>query len=459
MADFIFNDEVFYHGTRAKFDRFRPLSHFGSWEAATDILASSCTIKTEKLDGLTEIKSSNKPPQTPIPDSIIIPAKLNINNTYEIQDFASCHDLKSYKGFVLRHIAHDLQIDGAPKFFDYIFTEPFSMPCHDVQNELIQETLYTPEFEEIDRYHLSFQRIIQYFEALGYDGFHYINQYEDRGHTSYIVFRPENIIRMDKKNQEIPTPTYIRTTPKILPVRKRTDDEQARLYFENINHDDLFEQKVTNTQPSLMPEYADKLKAHYAKIFYHDILPKIRKISTQPEYGYHGLTHTEQTVLYGLDIAITCGHDPLPVMLACAMHDIRRKDNTIDTNHGANAVPFVRKFISENYPRLHLNTIEEIIGAIKHHSDGQIARHDLTSACMWDADRIRMAWDGRYNASFFSTMAGRQLAELGADAQKKYMHAQKGFLVRHNIKTAEQIAHEQQMQHIAVCHEFKSKCY
>ena len=58
MADFILQEETFYHGTLANFERFRPLSHFGSLTAANYILDTSPTVKYEKLDGLSEI--SNK---------------------------------------------------------------------------------------------------------------------------------------------------------------------------------------------------------------------------------------------------------------------------------------------------------------------------------------------------------------------------------------------------------------
>ena len=434
MTDFVLKDEIFFHGTRARFERFRPLSHFGSWESATDILASSSTIKKEKLDGLTEIKNPNKTSKTIIPDSIIISAKLNIHNTYEIQDFASCHDLKSYNGFVLRHIAHDLKINGTPKFFDYIFSEPFKMPYQDVQNDLRNDNLYTPEFEEIDRYHLSFQRVIQYFESLGYDGFHYVNQYEDRGHISYIVFRPENIIRTDIKTEHFTQKPQSTFVPELIPIRKQTSEEIVRLHCENINHDDLFEQKVNRIKSQIPPEQANKIKAHYAKIFYNDIWPKIKHVSRQ-SIDAHGLTHTEQTVLHGIDIAIVCAHNPLPVILACVLYDAFCDGNK------KNTIPFAKKFISENYPRLHRNTVEEIIGAIKHIDDNEIARRDLTAACMWDAKRIHMAWNGQYKKVklYCSTSVGRQMAELGADAQAQYIQIQDEFLARHGLKFPKQI--------------------
>ena len=73
------------------------------------------------------------------------------------------------------------------------------MEHDDVLRELAQEKLYKPENISTDRFHLALQRMIKYFEYLGYDGFHYINEYEDPGHISYIPFRPEQIIRLDQE--------------------------------------------------------------------------------------------------------------------------------------------------------------------------------------------------------------------------------------------------------------------
>ena len=457
MTNFVLQDETFYHGTRAQFEHFRPLSHFGSWDAASEILKSSPTIKKEKLDGLTDITNPSSNNATNNGHSIIIPVQLKLTNTYEIQDFASCHDLKSYMGFVLYHIEHDLKIEKTPEFFDYIFKTPFKIPYSNVVLELTNEGLYKPQFEELDRYHLAFQRVIQYFESLGYDGFHYVNQYEDAGHISYIVFRPENILRLDIKNnaKQITNPS-ISIMP-IVPMREATNEERVRKHSEDIYHDDLFEQKIRRTQDQTNTAHAEKIKAHYAKIFYTDIFPKIKKISKQPDFGYHGLSHTEQTVLFGLDIAITCTHDPMPVMLACALHDIYRTNNDKCHRHGAHAVPFARKFLAQNFPRMHKNTIEEIVGAVKHHTDGQIARRDLTAACMWDADRIRLAWIEGYNSAYFSTSYGRQLASMSKSACAEYITKQNEFLIRHKFKTAEQIIQEQQMNIITIQREFNTK--
>ena len=459
MTRFILTDEIFYHGTRAKFNQFRPLSHFGTAEAADTILDSIPTVKKEKLNGMDDLKSISQPtaPLSEIGDRKIIPVRLNLHNTYEMQDIAACHDFDTYKSFTAYHIAHDLKLGFIPHFFDYIFNEPFELSHEEITRELASDNLYAPASSRENRYHLAFQRMIQYFESIGYDGFHYVNQYEDPGHISYIVFRPENVIRQDMQNTETRTPgTRTYKPSEILPAHDMSHNHKRALMLEESHHSQLFTQKINRHKNQTDPEHAAKTKIYYTKIFYQDILPKLKKISKQTEFGYHGLTHTEQTVLYGLDLAITCAYDPMPVMLACALHDIRRTNSAQSDDHASKAVPFARKFLYENYPMLPYATVEEIINAIKNHSDGKIAK-DLTAACMWDADRIRLSWDGIYRPEYFTTLTGKYIADLPPLAKEAYIKRQNNMLIENNIKTPEQIAYEQKMNKLAIQREFDIK--
>ena len=148
MTRFILTDEIFYHGTRAKFNQFRPLSHFGTAEAADTILDSIPTVKKEKLNGMDDLKGTSQPtaPLSELGDRKIIPVRLNLHNTYEMQDIAACHDLDTYKSFTAYHIAHDLGLGFIPHFFDYIFNEPFELSQEEITKELKAELARLQEY-------------------------------------------------------------------------------------------------------------------------------------------------------------------------------------------------------------------------------------------------------------------------------------------------------------------------
>ena len=67
---------------------------------------------------------------------------------------------------------------------------------------------------------------------------------------------------------------------------------------------------------------------------------------------------------------------------------------------------------------------------------------DLVSACLWDADRIRLSWEMGYEPKFFSTPYAKNIASLTKPQQDKYIKKQEDFLVAHNIKTRRQIEYE-----------------
>jgi len=437
MALFLDQNNIFYHGTRAEFEKFRPLSHFGSFPAAQE-----CALwpypKTETLDVDTEYSTTNFPPFTNALEQTasgfakkIIPVHLNMKQTYEIHDFAGVADINYFRCEFLYHIVHNLKMTQIPKFYDYIFTEPFKMCITDVIDELGTDNLYknatglesyrTPD--ELNRYHLYQQRMIQYFEHLGYDGFNYTNRSEDRGHTSYIVFRPENIVRMDRRQQITENkPLKIVQDYNPAPYREMVDFEQKLLNktesFHNIS-DNLKKQIWTDAElyhrPSVIKS-AIRARKYYTNLLFTEILPKIENIGTQPKYGYHGLyTHTAQVAQFAIELAISVGTDPLPVLLGAALHDIAREPDHDgdDYTHGPRGAEIARDFLNKNYPNLFPGTIDKIVYAIANHTqrEPQIAP-DLISACIWDADRIRLSWEMGYEEKYYNTEYGKYLASL-----------------------------------------------
>ena len=473
MTAFLDKNSTFYHGTWENFDRFRPLSHFGSLAAAQEVLKSP-EKKHEILDTKAEesamlygdvfmscndiilYKQSGK----------IIPVQLNLSQTYEIPDLLGGTDINYFKRVVLYHIAHDLKLeDKIPDFYDYIFYEPFNMSPMDVKKRLTADTLYEPITQgdilppdQINMYHLCYQRMIQYFEHLGYDGFHYMNRCEDCGHTSYVVFRPENIARLDK-GQKITPKEPLKKYKDFYVCHKISRIEQSDLqimegYYKcSVNfRKGCWDAFNLSKHPSVLKS-AIRTREYYTNLLVNEIFPKIENIGTQPKYGYHGLyTHSFQVAQYAIELAMSVGTDPLPVMLGAALHDIARTHDDDDLEHGPKAAEIARKFLKKNYSDLLFpGTIDKIVYAIKYHTIGTIAP-DLISACIWDADRIRLSHELGYDEKYFNTAYGKYVAGLkpvsttDIDAgkvlgicpdtltQEKYIENQNKFLRYHGIK-------------------------
>lgn len=176
----------------------------------------------------------------------------------------------------------------------------------------------------------------------------------------------------------------------------------------------------------------------YTKLFFDEILPKIELITNQSRYGYHGLSHTIQVALFALDIALHTNQEPLPVILAAALHDCARTNDAWCENHGPDAVPIGQRFLNEHYSNLSTSDKEKILYAVKNHTIGRNAPNGV-SACLWDGDRIRLSWERGYRPDFFSTKRGQEIASLNIDDQKQYISDQEEFLIQHNIRTREQI--------------------
>lgn len=474
MSLFLDQNNIFYHGTRVEFETFRPLSHFGSYPAVQEC-AEAPGHKGEVLD-----IEADYPILIPYEIRIvgmekIIPVKLNLGATYELHDFCGASDITYFRSEFLYHIVHDLKMTQIPQFYDYIFNEPFQMRSTDVLAELATDNLYKDATgdtwmppDETNRYHLYQQRMIQYFEHLGYDGFNYTNRSEDRGHTSYVVFRPENIVRMDMAPHQIKkrNPLKIVHDYNNTPCREIEGFEQKLLSktecFHNASNNlkrYIWTDIDLRSRPSVIKS-AIRAREYYTNLLFTEILPKIENIGTQSKYGYHGLyTHTAQVAQFAIELAISMSTDPLPVLLGAALHDIARTHDDDDYTHGPRGAEIARDFLDKNYPQLFPGMIDKIVYAIANHTQKEPQpAPDLISAGVWDADRIRLSWEMKYDAKYFNTEYGKYLASLPYHtenkqpaglwrkilhptpkpqslSQEKYFENQNKFLQRHNIKT------------------------
>ncbi len=438
MTRFLAEDAVFYHGTYNDFVRFRPLSHFGSIYAAKE-MASNGLKKEEGLGGRI-VASCTKGLGR------IIPVKLKLKNTYELQDVNALHNYRFYSSMLLYHFIKDLGHEKLDFTYDYIVKAPFeSTSWENVKNELEKDSLYevsrnkTSE-EASDRYHLFLQRMIHYFESCGFDGFHYVNHFEDKGHISYVPFRPENIIRLDLDN--IPNKSYRENNKEFFVSEGKRD--LSKVEIDNIDYEfynkfensveklSLFsEQREALLRPSSFRQIL-KEKSYYSNVLFSEILPKIDMIESQHKSAFNSLCNIAEVGVMGIDIALSLRQDPLPVLLAVVLWGaiIGNRNSKFEPSDEALA----RRFLTENYPDLLPFEIESIISAVtKNNFYGPTA--DLVSACLGDAYKVYFSWLSGCLPDCFATSYGRALASLKAQGYKKYTVGQKRFFIENGIKT------------------------
>ena len=151
-----------------------------------------------------------------------------------------------------------------------------------------------------------------------------------------------------------------------------------------------------------------------------NVMPIVEEYAIQPTMGYHGLyTHTAAVVFRGIDYAIHLNQDPKYVVMACAFHDMARENDGWDFEHGINAIPMAQKAM-DKIGDINDDVRKSIIYAVKEHSVGKIAP-DYISACLWDADRTRLAWECEYNPMFFNTDRAKIVASRPAQEYLDFM--------------------------------------
>lgn len=151
-----------------------------------------------------------------------------------------------------------------------------------------------------------------------------------------------------------------------------------------------------------------------------DVLPVVEKYAIQPRDGYHGLyTHTAAVVFRGIDYANSLDKKINNVVLACAFHDMARVNDWADYEHGKNAIPMAERVMDE-IGGIESNVRESILYAIKNHSLN-LAAPDYVSACLWDADRTRLAWECGYHPRFFATNRAKVVASGAAREYLEFM--------------------------------------
>ena len=170
---------------------------------------------------------------------------------------------------------------------------------------------------------------------------------------------------------------------------------------------------------------ADYLKNIYIKYFNHLVMPKIKPISLQEKnhLNYHGLWHTEQVSMIAIDIAVKENLNPLPILLAAALHDCGRTDDKHDSMHGLKGKPIAQYFLN-NFVDKDLLTKEEIhqiIDAVaQHNGSSGNPKTNRVLGCLQDADCMRLFWE-RGAKCQTNTKSGEELKRYARHEQIKYL--------------------------------------
>ena len=155
--------------------------------------------------------------------------------------------------------------------------------------------------------------------------------------------------------------------------------------------------------------------------YLREILPIVSKNAIQQKYGYHGLyTHTAAVVFRGIDYALAVGQEPKSVVLACAFHDMARIHDGDDCEHGKNALPLAQRALAQMSYSVSAQERDAIMFAVQNHPMN-IDAPDFISACMWDADRTRLAWECGFRDRFFVTKRAKQVASGNASEYINFM--------------------------------------
>ncbi len=219
----------FYHTTDAKqtIQRFHPLTHFGTQKAAQMRgfhLVYKALGMIEPLKGVSALpKTLQKRLDVEHPNLLkTYRVHLSMKNPCEICDFGR-HNLAMYhQRFSSFYLPKSIYLTpkecrerdalGPEKMpykkalSEFIFVHPFQQSTEALKKELEAEHLFSADSNDPKELaeNVGYQRMIRYLESEGYDGFVYVNDCEDEGEKSYIIFRSEQVFQKGETEHELP---------------------------------------------------------------------------------------------------------------------------------------------------------------------------------------------------------------------------------------------------------------
>lgn len=178
------------------------------------------------------------------------------------------------------------------------------------------------------------------------------------------------------------------------------------------------------------PESIEKIGNAFS-FYKNEILPLIldnQKVTQHKEWYHWLFTHTQNVVFRGICYAVSLWEYLIPVVFACACHDLARVNDWYDEWHWKNAVPIVVEIINNEKFNLTEEQKNQIIEAVANHTTWTQATN-YVSACLRDADRTRLSWERGYNSKFFNTELWKKVASWNIE---DFLEFQNGFGVQCN---------------------------
>lgn len=168
----------------------------------------------------------------------------------------------------------------------------------------------------------------------------------------------------------------------------------------------------------------------YFDFYEQNVIPAIKSNSkvTQKDCGFHWLyTHTDSVVFRWIYYALCLDKDPIPVIFACAFHDLARTDDEYNETHWERAVPIAKEVMEAFSDILTDNQKESVLYAVENHTiwlkaPDYVQARDYVSSCLWDADRTRLWWIYWYEASLMSTDEAKRVASWKAKDFLKFQN-------------------------------------
>lgn len=103
--------------------------------------------------------------------------------------------------------------------------------------------------------------------------------------------------------------------------------------------------------------------------------------------GIHGWAHWVRVCENGLHLARKNGADQDIVALFAFTHDMARRNDGWDINHGGRAAAIIKKELQGRFFNLSPSDLKLLTTAVKLHTAG-LVRADLTVQTCWDSDRL-----------------------------------------------------------------------
>ena len=116
------------------------------------------------------------------------------------------------------------------------------------------------------------------------------------------------------------------------------------------------------------------------------LMARLREVYVLSWHGIHGYEHWLRVRANGLRLAEETGADVRVVAYFAMLHDIMRKNDGWDPQHGPRAAALARE-LHGPYIALDNAAFEHLTYACAHHTEGMVQAHVTVQTC-WDADRL-----------------------------------------------------------------------